>query len=161
MTHNGSFKRRVRARAAKTGASYTTALMHLRRSPANDVPPEARTLRLAVAQSSICNDPRDVTALRASGRQMRHLMRQAHGVGARLVHFPEGATCSPNKRIMSIVGPADWGRFEWAVLRDELDAIRKLAGELGRGLPSVQCINSLSRNGRTTVCMWSRTGERW
>lgn len=136
MTHNGSFKRRVRARAAKTGESYTTALMHLRRNAANDVPPEARTLRLAVAQSSICNDPRDFTALRASGRQIRHLMRQAHQVGARLVHFPEGATCSPHKRIMSIdgpqkAGPADWGRFDWAVLREELDAIRTLAGELG------------------------------
>jgi predicted amidohydrolase len=136
MTQNGNFKRRVRARAARTGESYTTALMHLRRNSPNDLNPGARTLRLAVAKSSLCDDPRDVTALRAGGRQMRHLMRQAHQIGARLVHFPEGATCSPNKRIMSIdgpekVGPADWGRFEWAVLREEMDAIRKLAGELG------------------------------
>lgn len=66
---------------------------------------------------------------------MRRLMREAHGAGARLVHFPEGATCSPNKRIMSSsgprdIGPSDWSRFEWAALRAELDAISALAREL-------------------------------
>ena len=51
------------------------------------------------------------------------------------MHFPEGATCSPNKRIMSVsgpekVGPSDWGRVEWTVLREELDAARNLARDL-------------------------------
>lgn len=92
-------------------------------------------MRLAVAQTTLFNDPQDISALRASGVEMRRLMREAHKAGARLVHFPEGATCSPNKRIMSIngpgdIGPSDWDRFEWAVLREELDALRALAREL-------------------------------
>jgi predicted amidohydrolase len=91
---------------------------------------------LAVAQTTLFKDPRDISGLRATGIEMRRLMREANKAGARLVHFPEGATCSPNKRIMSEtgpedVGPSDWTRFEWAVLREELAAISKLAGELG------------------------------
>jgi predicted amidohydrolase len=54
---------------------------------------------------------------------------------ARIIHFPEGATCSPHKRIMSVTGPAeagpaDWGGADWQVLRRELAAIARLAGEL-------------------------------
>ncbi|TIO06087.1 carbon-nitrogen hydrolase family protein [Mesorhizobium sp.] len=136
MTKNGTFKHRVRTRAAKTGESYTAALMHVRGSSRHDLPAEAKSVRLAVAQSSLCDDPRDIAALRAGGLEMRRLMRQAHQAGARIVHFPEGATCSPNKRIMSVsgpeeVGPSAWGRFEWAVLREELNAARELARELG------------------------------
>jgi predicted amidohydrolase len=60
---------------------------------------------------------------------------QAHRAGARIIHFPEGAACSPHKRIMSVtgpaeVGPADWGRADWQALRQELAAIARLAGEL-------------------------------
>ena len=67
---------------------------------------------------------------------MRRLMREAREAGARLIHFPEGATCSPNKRIMSgtgpeKVGPADWTVFAWDVLREELKATSNLAKELG------------------------------
>ncbi|CAN7433739.1 carbon-nitrogen hydrolase family protein [Rhizobium leguminosarum] len=136
MTENGNFKRRVRARAAKTGESYTTARMHVLPKSANDAVPEARRLRLAVAQTTYADDPRDIDKLRQSGQEVRLLMRQAREAGARLVHFPEGATSSPNKRIMSEIGPreigpSDWRRFEWAVLREELDATRKLARELG------------------------------
>ncbi|MGK9203882.1 carbon-nitrogen hydrolase family protein [Sinorhizobium meliloti] len=132
MTQNGNLKRRVRARAAKTGESYTAALQHIRR-PADDS--AIRSIRLAVAQTSLFNDPRDTTALHASGAEMRSLMEAAHRAGARLIHFPEGATCSPNKRVMSQngpreIGPSDWARFEWAVLREELDATSKLAKEL-------------------------------
>ncbi|RFB93620.1 carbon-nitrogen hydrolase family protein [Rhizobium leguminosarum bv. trifolii] len=136
MTENGNFKRRVRARAAKTGESYTAARMHVLQRSANDAPREARHLRLAVAQTTYADDPRDISKLRRSGQEMRLLMRQAREAGARLVHFPEGTTSSPNKRIMSEIGPreigpSDWRRFEWAVLREELDATRRLARELG------------------------------
>jgi predicted amidohydrolase len=135
MTKNGNFKRRVRARAAKTGESYTTALMHVRHSSQDGLIPEAKTVRLSVAQSRVHDDPRNIAALRASGEEMRRLMCQAHEAKARLVHFPEGATCFLNKRIMSVHGPekigsSDWRRFEWAVLREELEATRKLAREL-------------------------------
>lgn len=135
MTQNGNLKRRVRARSAKTGESYTSALKHIRQTPPEPTAAEIKSVRLAVAQTTLFNDPRDTSALRASGVEMRRLMREAHDAGARLVHFPEGTTCWPNKRIMSQngpkeIGPSDWTRFEWAVLREELDTTRRLAKEL-------------------------------
>jgi len=132
MTQNGNLKRLVRARAAKTGESYTAALQHIRQRPDEAV---IRSIRIAVAQTSLFNDPRDISALRASGVEMRRLMEEAHKTGARLIHFPEGATCSPNKRIMSEngpreIGPSNWTRCEWSILREELEATRKFASEL-------------------------------
>lgn len=66
---------------------------------------------------------------------MRRLMRDAHQAGSRLLHFPEGTTCWPGKRIMSetgprSIGPSDWTRFQWDVLREELEETRRLAGAL-------------------------------
>lgn len=132
MTENKNLKRRVRARAAKTGESYTAALRHIRQ-PADSS--SLQSIRLAVTQTSLSNDPRNIAALHASGAEIRHLMERAHQAGARLIHFPEGATCAPNKRIMSKTGPAeigpsDWSRFEWTALRGELDEIRRLARRL-------------------------------
>ncbi len=132
MTQNGNLKRRVRARAAKTGESYTAALRHIRQTPDH---PDTKSVRLAVAQTSLFNDPRDPSALHASGKEMRRLMRDAHKAGARLLHFPEGTTCWPHKQIMSEIGPreigaSDWTRFEWGVLREELEATRRFASEL-------------------------------
>jgi predicted amidohydrolase len=99
--------------------------------------PEGKTkrVRLAVAQPVVHEDPRDPALLRESGRELRRLMREAHHAGARIVHFPEGATCSPHKRIMSAtgpdqVGPSDWDRFEWDVLREELAETVRTAREL-------------------------------
>jgi predicted amidohydrolase len=97
--------------------------------------PENRPIRLAVAQVTVHGDPRDGAALRDSGHQIRRLMRDAHRAGARLMHFPEGATTCPDKKIMSaggpeVVGPADWQRVNWTVLREELAATVALAGEL-------------------------------
>jgi predicted amidohydrolase len=134
MTAQRNFKRRVRARAAKTGQSYTTALRHFRPTSGDEMP-KTKTLRLAAVRTTLRQDPRDGDLLRESGREIRRLMRDAYAAGARLVVFPEGATCSPHKRIMSTdpnaVGPADWGLVEWDVLRDELDRIAGLAKELG------------------------------
>lgn len=135
MTENGNLKRRVRARAARTGESYTAALRHVRGASRTGYTPEARTLHLAVAQTGGFDDPRDVAGLHASGEELRRLMRDAHRAGARLVHFPEGAICAPAKRIMSAlgpaeVGPADWGRVAWATLREELLLTCDLAREL-------------------------------
>jgi predicted amidohydrolase len=132
MTQNGNLKRRVRARAAKTGESYTAALQHIRQ-PSDE--PAIRSIRMAVAQTSLLNDPRDISAFHASGAEMRRLMEEAHMAGARLIHFPEGTTCWPNKRIMSgngpqEIGPSDWSRFEWGALREELTAIQRLGKQL-------------------------------
>jgi predicted amidohydrolase len=100
-----------------------------------DVVPEAKRLRLAVAQTLVREDPRSRAELHECGRDVRRLMREAQVAGARIVHFPEGATCSPNKRVMSCdgpdrVGPSDWSRFEWDVLHQELTEIAELAREL-------------------------------
>jgi hypothetical protein len=135
MTANRNLKRRVRARAAKTGESYAAALRHLRPEPQGDVMPDVSPLRLATAQVAVREDPGDSGQVRQSGHDVRELMRQARQGGARIIHFPEGATCSPHKRIMSVtgpaeVGPADWGRADWPALRAELAAIARLAGEL-------------------------------
>ncbi|WP_209088222.1 carbon-nitrogen hydrolase family protein [Agrobacterium tumefaciens] len=132
MTQNGNLKRRVRARAAKTGESYTAALRHIRATP--DIS-SSHAIRLAVAQTSLCNDPRDVSALKTCGNEIRNLMSEAHKAGARIIHFGEGATCWPHKRIMSEtgpreIGPSDWTRFEWETLHEELETIRKLARKL-------------------------------
>jgi predicted amidohydrolase len=98
-------------------------------------PAAVKRLRLAVAQSALCADPADLDGLRAAGRDVRALMREAHRAGARIVQFPEGATCSPNKHAVSAagrdtVGPADWDRFAWDVLREQLAETAALAREL-------------------------------
>ncbi|MGP3921084.1 carbon-nitrogen hydrolase family protein [Nonomuraea sp. 10N515B] len=95
----------------------------------------ARTLRLAVAQSTVPEDPTDPRTLRASGAEVRSLMREAAAAGARLVQFPEGAITYPGKHVMSSGPPgtlaaADWSRVPWDVLREEAESIASLAGEL-------------------------------
>jgi predicted amidohydrolase len=135
MTANRNLKRKVRARAARTGESYTTALRHFSPTPTGDTVPSRKPIRLAVTQPIVRDDPRQAGELRESGVHLRHLMHEAHEAGARLVQFAEGATCSPHKRVMSIdgpadAGPADWDRVEWDVLAEELHAIARLAREL-------------------------------
>ena len=136
MTANRNLKRRVRARAAKTGESYTTALRHFRLTEPGATMPETKHLRLAVAATTPTPDPTDARAIRATAARIRELMREAHAAGARIVHFTEGATGVPHKRAMSStgpdqLGPADWTRLAWPELAGELRAIAALAGELG------------------------------
>lgn len=91
---------------------------------------------MAVAQSTVPEDPTDRGALRAAGLEIRALMVQAAGAGARLVQFPEGAITYPGKHVMA-AGPAgvlvaaDWSRAAWDVLRAEAESIAALSGELG------------------------------
>ncbi|OLP52902.1 amidohydrolase [Rhizobium rhizosphaerae] len=132
MTRNAKLKRRVRSRCAKTGESYTAALRHFRHT--HDTP-GFHSFPMAVAQTRFFDDPSDLPALRASGAEMRDLMNKARLEGARLLHFPEGTLCSPNKRIMSSlgrreIGPSDWSRCNWDAFRTEIEAIRALAGQL-------------------------------
>ncbi|WP_222853745.1 carbon-nitrogen hydrolase family protein [Fodinicola acaciae] len=90
-------------------------------------------MRLAVAQTILRANPGDRAEIAESGRGVRALMREAHAAGARLAHFPEGATCWPDKHVMSStdgVGPADWSRADWEALRHELAEIAALAGKL-------------------------------
>jgi hypothetical protein len=62
-------------------------------------------LRIAVAQSTVREDPTDADGLRASAAEIRRLMKDAADAGARLVHFTEGAICFPSKFVMSELGP--------------------------------------------------------
>src|SRR6185437_6405453 len=89
MTANKNLKRRVRARAARTGESYAAALRHVRPQHQGTEMPETTPLRLATAQVTISEDPRDQAKLRQSGQEVRALMRQAGQAGARVIHFPE------------------------------------------------------------------------
>ncbi|MEV0193435.1 carbon-nitrogen hydrolase family protein [Kitasatospora purpeofusca] len=96
----------------------------------------ARTLRMAVAQSTVPEDPTDRGALRAGGQEIRALMVEAAEAGARLVQFPEGAVTYPSKHVMATgpAGervPADWASAAWDVLREEAESIAALAGKLG------------------------------
>lgn len=128
MTRQRNFKRSIRARAEKTGESYSVARRQLLLSR-----PEG--LCLAVAQTCLRGDPGDADGLRAAGGEVRALMAEARGAGARVVHFPEGALCWPDKRVLSSlgpdrVGPADWTRARWEILREELAAIADQARRL-------------------------------
>ncbi|MGW6196323.1 carbon-nitrogen hydrolase family protein [Kribbella sp. NPDC055110] len=94
------------------------------------------SLRIAVAQSTMRDDPTNADELRAGGAELRDFIRQAAAAGARLVHFTEGAICFPSKRVLSSlgpdeVGPSDWTKAQWSVLQSELDQINALARELG------------------------------
>ncbi|GAA3705926.1 carbon-nitrogen hydrolase family protein [Microlunatus aurantiacus] len=92
------------------------------------------SLRLAVAQTTHHTDPRDTEALRALGVEIRALMHQASVAGADLIQFPEGTLCFPDKRLLSRdpdqLSEADWTRFPWLVLDDEIIRIRALAAKL-------------------------------
>jgi predicted amidohydrolase len=135
MTKNHNFKQKVRARSVKTGESYTAARQHLVNSSETDPTSPLPPLRLATAQMTVHGDPTDLDLLRASGAELRQLMREAREKGARLVHFPEGATCFPHKQVLSstgsdVVGEADWTRCQWDTLRNELNAIQTAARDL-------------------------------
>jgi hypothetical protein len=99
MTTHRNFKRRVRARAAETGVSYTAALRHFRPTATGDDMPQTSqtTLRIAVAQSTVHEDPTSIALLRESGAEARRLMKQAADAGARLIHFTEGAISFPQQ----------------------------------------------------------------
>lgn len=90
-------------------------------------------VRLAVAQTTVPDDPTDPGALRESGAQVRQLMREVAAAGARLAQFPEGAIPYPGKYVMSSAGTgalanADWSRIDWDVMREEARQVAALAG---------------------------------
>lgn len=93
------------------------------------------SLRIAIAQSKTRHDPTQASLLRESGLEVRKLMKDAADAGARLVHFTEGAICSPDKRLMSElgseeIGASDWSKAQWSILHEELEQVAALAGEL-------------------------------
>jgi predicted amidohydrolase len=92
-------------------------------------------LLIATAQCVLRPDPGSRDQLCESGERIRALMREAAAAGASLAHFPEGALCSPHKRVVSSRGPdviaaADWASVDRAALQAELGAVARLAREL-------------------------------
>ncbi|WP_305787428.1 carbon-nitrogen hydrolase family protein [Symbioplanes lichenis] len=77
-------------------------------------------MRIAVTQ------PAGSTDVRHNGRLARQILREAAADGVRLVQFPEGFLSGYAKEQI-----ADWADVDWPAVRDELDAIATLAGELG------------------------------
>lgn len=96
---------------------------------------QPRQLRIAVAQTSVREDPGDTDLLISGGVEIRNLIEEAHRAGARLVQFPEGALVSPHKLIMSSIpgelAESDWSKVNWPVYHRQLDEIAALAGDLG------------------------------
>ena len=155
MTANRNLKQRVRARALKTGESYTAARHQLAGGRSS--------VTVAAAQLPLLPDPGDASQIRASGAAVRALMRQASAGGAGLVHFPEGALTTPGKCVMSStgpddIGPADWGRADWAGLARELDEVTRLAGQL-RLWTVVGGIHRSSSDTRPTNCLFVISGR--
>ncbi len=131
MTENANLKRRIRARAARTGESYSAA----RRHSLGAAETASRPALIATAQCVLRPDPRSRDQLRESGVRIRSALREAAAAGASLVHFPEGALCAPHKRAVSSRGPevvadADWGGVDRAALRSELGLVAHAAGDL-------------------------------
>ena len=81
---------------------------------------QLETITIAIAQSRIEAD------VRANGVHIRGLMAEAKAVGARLVHFPEGALSGYVKTEIK-----DWAPVDWVTLRAELEATAAHAAALG------------------------------
>jgi len=96
---------------------------------------QAVRLRLAVAQTSHRGDPGDAAAFAAAGEEVRTLMTRAKDAGADLVQFCETTLCFPDKRRLSSdpdrMAEADWSRFAWEALDDQITRIATHAAELG------------------------------
>ncbi|WP_161606008.1 carbon-nitrogen hydrolase family protein [Microlunatus speluncae] len=91
-------------------------------------------LRLAVARTTLREDPGDPAGFRAAGDEVRMLLGRAKEQGARLVQFQEGTLCFPAKRRLSTdpdrMAEADWSRFNWDALAAELRSIVATAARL-------------------------------
>lgn len=78
------------------------------------------SLAMATCQPSASSDPR------ANGAEVRRMMRVSAAAGARLAHFPEGFLSG-----YAVANVASWEDVDWAVVREELECVASLAGELG------------------------------
>jgi predicted amidohydrolase len=63
---------------------------------------------------------------RANGAEVRRMLQESAAAGARLAHFPEGFLSG-----YAVENVNTWQDVDWAVVRDELEHVTTLAGELG------------------------------
>lgn len=78
------------------------------------------SLAMATCQPTASADPR------ANGAEVRRMLRVSAAAGARLAHFPEGFLSG-----YAVENVAAWEDVDWAAVREELDDMASLAGELG------------------------------
>ncbi|WP_179502466.1 carbon-nitrogen hydrolase family protein [Nocardioides daedukensis] len=78
------------------------------------------SLAIATCQPTASADPR------ANGAEVRRMLRESAASGARLAHFPEGFLSG-----YALENVAAWEDVDWAAVRDELEQVAALAGELG------------------------------
>jgi predicted amidohydrolase len=64
--------------------------------------------------------------VRANGAEARRMLRESAATGARLAHFPEGFLSG-----YAVANVNTWEDVDWAVVREELEHVAALAGELG------------------------------
>lgn len=79
----------------------------------------SQRITIAIGQFFLSADPH------ANGAVIREQMREACARGARLILFPEGALSGYMKAQI-----ACWNNVNWSAIRDEVEEIAKLAGEL-------------------------------
>ena len=168
MTANRSFKRRVRARAARTGESYQAARHRLlaeaeEPQPVTEPTPSA-TARLALHALPVGPWLPTADALEAQGDLLVEAIGRSAQSAAQIVVFPENALASPHKRHISRSAPeideADWTKVDWTALRGQLARVAEAARaheiavilgavhELGAGRRPHNCLYVISEQGQ-------------
>ena len=171
MTANRRLKRRVRARAARTGESYQAARHRLlaqaqEPNPVTDRTPSTPSTAVRLALHALPMGPWLPTAeaLAAQGDRIVGAIAESAAGGARIAVFPETAVASPHKRHVSRSAPeideADWTKVDWRALRTQLARIARAAADhhvavivgavhqLGRGRRPHNCLYVISEEGR-------------
>ncbi len=108
MTANRNLKQRVRARAQKTGESYTAA----RHAAGRHGP---RSVTVAAAQLPLLPDPGDASQIRASGTAVRALMRARPAPAAPPGPLPRRRADHPGRARPALVFTAAGVRFGCAL----------------------------------------------
>ena len=175
MTANKGFKRRVRARAARTGESYQAAMHRLlaqaqAKEPTpmttdiSPTPTPTATVRLALHALPVGPWLPTADALRAQGDRIIDAVAASAAGGARIAVVPENALASPHKRHVSRSAPeldeADWTKVDWAELRVQLGRIASAAQQHGVAVV-VGALHDLGVDRRPHNCLYviSSTGQ--
>ena len=168
MTAKRAFKRRVRARAAKTGESYQAARHRLLaqaeepRPMTDDTPTE--TTRVALHALRVGPWLPTAEALEAQADLIVGAIERSASRGARIAIFPENAMASPHKRHVSRSAPeideADWTKVDWDALRAQLTRVAAAARDNHISV-IVGAIHDLGEGRRPHNCLYviSDTGQ--
>jgi predicted amidohydrolase len=168
MTAKKAFKRRVRARAAKTGESYQAARHRLLAQAEEPTRMTHRTptepTRIALHALRVGPWLPTADALEAQGDVMVAAIERSSAGGAQIAIFPENAMASPHKRHVSRSAPeideADWTKVDWAALRAQMTRVAEAARahhiavivgsvhHLGTGKRPHNCLYVISETGR-------------